>query len=1043
MAKKLTSEKAKEILRDKSVHGKPLTEKQKKFFGAIAGGAKPYKAEEGGWLDKYEQGGLVLKQKTTDNYGKKPNANESNVTLPPGFKGWAYNTKGRNYSPAWGGQFQNGGQASADSVRHQANKILQYEQLRGGPGGAPLPYYSDPKYMNMLMGNIYPEVKKILPNASAMEVGEAMDFIFNAGWDQANSKILKDPRAYALQEYYKQYDPSKLDAEGKWSGRKNAAYSFDQEYNTTIGKLPENERRILMNKGRDWYYRNINNPAPGVPSSNYYDTWYGRIWNTNDYQPFNPNNPKFIPKKQTGGILQPPMAGANQTVPMAQNGGKKEKLKPIKQVYSDNTYVKSKPYIGLDDVYDARISDEKTAKTFLNQYYDWATNNHPFYRDLTGLDSFNVQRDYRKKNKAEADRLNKEVLSDLPVDIINKKYDTLFYRQGDGEFIGDPSLKTLYKKEMANAYQDFRRKPVSSLNAPDTLVFHRGYVRGDEGLLGQHDPLKNITDVSDLDRLQTLVHERAHKADASKRMKGVANESLDNFVKLKNYDISDDAYLDSDRLEYLRHFSERQARHRSTQFWLNKNMPGYDFKKPITEKEYDFLIKNQSKIPSDVKDLLRLYGDKENFIKYSNRFEMGGSLPGATGMMYARTINPAPSNGPYAKKTKASAQNGQEMKYYQEGLDFKPKTISQNGSAITTDINDYRRWQDSVRNYIRGQKDLAKARTDVKKNINTFSLMSGSGLVGAFSNLIQGDIQGKRRFLPEYKEQSLPRQYWGPEEKYPQVHKDVIVVGDPAFDTSKRIKGLTEALSQNKNLTGTNFYPYSGIVEIYHPPVRRGLKYQPPVKKKQTSVTGTSPVVNIPRRGKYVPIPKEEIDLGYELPVPNAPSPLKASQFENKPTKYTFTYPTGKYNEQKTMYFPSKSALKSFVGGIRDATYQEGADYASATGTLQDGGYIPVDPMGYWNPENVGNPVIIPSNIITMEGVDQPLLGISDTGDVQYMMPGEDYEFDGEYVTEYPMAKKGISVNNADAQPLKKLDQLLNFTNYNKPTKGGWLDKYQ
>jgi len=108
----------------------------------------------------------------------------------------------------------------------------------------------------------------------------------------------------------------------------------------------------------------------------------------------------------------------------------------------------------------------------------------------------------------------------------------------------------------------------------------------------------------------------------------------------------------------------------------------------------------------------------------------------------------------------------------------------------------------------------------------------------------------------------------------------------------------------------------------------------------------------------------------------------------------------------------------------------------------RDGGDIPVDPMGYWNADNVGNPVIIPSNVITMEGVDQPLLGISDTGDVQYMMPGEDYEFDGEYVTEYPVAKKGISVNKADAQPLKKLDQLLNFTNYNKPTKGGWLDKY-
>lgn len=150
----------------------------------------------------------------------------------------------------------------------------------------------------MLMQNIYPEVKKIMPTASAMEAGEAMDFIFNAGWDKAANKILKDPRAYALQEYYRQYDPSKLDSKGNWSGRKNPAYSFDQEYAATIGKLPENQRRVLMNKGRDWYYKNINNPAPGVPNNDYYDTWYGRIWNTNNYAPFNPNNPKFIYKKK-------------------------------------------------------------------------------------------------------------------------------------------------------------------------------------------------------------------------------------------------------------------------------------------------------------------------------------------------------------------------------------------------------------------------------------------------------------------------------------------------------------------------------------------------------------------------------------------------------------------------------------------------------------------------------------------------------------------------------------------------------------------------
>lgn len=61
------------------------------------------------WLDKYEQGGMVLKQKTKDNYGKQSNYNDAKVSTPPGYVGLGYNTKGRNYSPAWGGQFQNGG----------------------------------------------------------------------------------------------------------------------------------------------------------------------------------------------------------------------------------------------------------------------------------------------------------------------------------------------------------------------------------------------------------------------------------------------------------------------------------------------------------------------------------------------------------------------------------------------------------------------------------------------------------------------------------------------------------------------------------------------------------------------------------------------------------------------------------------------------------------------------------------------------------------------------------------------------------------------
>jgi hypothetical protein len=69
-------------------------------------------------------------------------------------------------------------------------------------------------------------------------------------------------------------------------------------------------------------------------------------------------------------------------------------------------------------------------------------------------------------------------------------------------------------------------------------------------------------------------------------------------------------------------------------------------------------------------------------VNYVPQAAMGGSIPGAVGFSYARTQGAAPSNGKYAKKTMASAQNGQEMQYYQNGLDWQPKSISKNGGWL-------------------------------------------------------------------------------------------------------------------------------------------------------------------------------------------------------------------------------------------------------------------------------------------------------------------------------------------------------------------------
>jgi len=98
--------------------------------------------EDGGWLSKYEQGGMVLKQQANDNYGKKANPNDVQATVGPGFVGLGYNIKGRNYSPAWGGQFQNGGFLEPISYKLPSRYRIPYAEpsselatsIGGGPG---------------------------------------------------------------------------------------------------------------------------------------------------------------------------------------------------------------------------------------------------------------------------------------------------------------------------------------------------------------------------------------------------------------------------------------------------------------------------------------------------------------------------------------------------------------------------------------------------------------------------------------------------------------------------------------------------------------------------------------------------------------------------------------------------------------------------------------------------------------------------------------------------------------------------------------------
>ena len=239
-----------------------------------------------------------------------------------------------------------------DSLYHQRDKTIKYDLLRGGAQGNPLPQYSNTAYYNQFYKDSVEPKLKYYP--TAMEKGDAGDFIFNTG---------KDPRVFAYQEYLRKTDPTNKtgwqDASGNWKDRKTLPFNFDSTYDNTIGKFSENERRIAINNGRDWYYKNTykGNEADkgitnwgfdangnairgedGTMSPAYAKTWYGRIWNNNDFKEFDPNNPKFTPPVQKPGqsVALPPQfqKGGKTNIPIYVNDPNDPRL----QMYSDSLY---------------------------------------------------------------------------------------------------------------------------------------------------------------------------------------------------------------------------------------------------------------------------------------------------------------------------------------------------------------------------------------------------------------------------------------------------------------------------------------------------------------------------------------------------------------------------------------------------------------------------------------------------------------------------------------------------------------------------------
>jgi len=318
-----------------------------------------------------------------------------------------------------------------------------------------------------------------------------------------------------------------------------------------------------------------------------------------------------------------------------------------------------------------------------------------------------------------------------------------------------------------------------------------------------------------------------------------------------------------------------------------------------------------------------------------DKYAMGGALPGATGMMYARTQDPAPSNGKYAKKTKASAQDGMTL----------PDAVVVGGRDKKT-VDLYK-------------KEIEKLK--ISENNPYF---------------------GRDEFADHYAKMQMAKEF-----------------GVPKVRPAKPISAITSFIRNRSGVKSDSTTP--------HP------TYDPLTKTIKANFDDY--------KGQYIPelshylsqTQRKELlgeDKGYiKGNISNIWEYIKGGNpYEVEGTEENFAHSqiqpaiTDEYIRYR------KEGRKMFTESARNSMKRKAYEKNKK---LQNGSVIKDDRGQLAYPGEITE---IGSNDITMQGVDYPVLGVSDTGDTQMMYPDQDYKFNGEKVTEYPMAQNGDWLSKYD-----------------------------
>lgn len=336
----------------------------------------------------------------------------------------------------------------------------------------------------------------------------------------------------------------------------------------------------------------------------------------------------------------------------------------------------------------------------------------------------------------------------------------------------------------------------------------------------------------------------------------------------------------------------------------------------------------------------------------------------------AEQPNPYNLYAKYGGKLSKFANGGQEdPKKKQQEKPRKP--------IIVTDKNDprLRAYNDSLNlyNYSKLQQQLTKPLTYEKVPINA---------------TFEKDNYPRQKRLEDYKKQlleALNNKVIKKEDYDLMIKNSENLSGVSKSTTDKALQKKGDDIIKNN----PNFYWMNdeNSPDLFHKKIKPVKSYTASSDKGARNwifKEPTQPVVYQEEKKleKPIPIYSKKSLLNFDTngrPTPDAPPEFQVAQFDNtKPTKYSFSYPTGKYNEQKTIYFPDAGSWKQFIGNQKLINSDEGKDYGSATGYMQMGGFPfngPIRKMKNVIINNYGNQPMLQSsmdNLTAMIGTENP-----------------------------------------------------------------------